>query len=760
MRILPYALMLACSGALAAPFVVEDIQVEGLQRIAASSVFNYLPVKLQQRLDLSQPQQSQSIIEALYRTGLFSDVHVQQKNNVLLIRVNEYPVIGEINLFGNKEISSKDIKEALDKAYFREGQSFNPSTLKELVRELDKQYQLRNKYGIEVNAVTRSLERGRVALDINIKEGRSARIRNIEFTGNKVYSDKVLSGVLDTTTPRWNSWFTKSDQLHPERWQDDLKRLEAFYRDRGFMDFRLNSNQVSISEDEAWMDLNINIQEGQIYRIRDYKILGDLIVPMEDLERLIAFKKGEIYNQSLLEQSIQKMRNRLADEGYALAQVEVIPNQDKLTGQTDLTFVVRPGKKVYVRKIEFVGNERTYDAVLRRELRQEEASLYSHSDMQRSLERLQRLAQIDEVRFELYPVGEDQVDVEYIIKERRTNSIKGGVGYGQSSGALFTLNYEDHSFLGTGYHLGIDFERSGSEQNYRLNFTDPYFTADGITANYRFNYSSLNYEKSKISDWAADNWEVATIFGYPLSEYQKIYLGGGLRGIKIQLGKEPAKEIKSYVDQNGKRFKEAFLNVAWSKDSLNHKYLPTQGHYNRIDGEWILPGSSNRYYRLNYQHHGFYGLGEQGYEALVLATHAHIDYGKGYGKNSDMPFYRHYYAGGMNSVRGFEHGTLGPRYENGSYSGGDFAVNGSVELIMPLRLSHRNNNLRVGTFLDFGNVYHNASAFRAKDFRYSAGVFVHWLSPLGPLNLSYGVPLNKKPGDKKESLQFTIGATF
>lgn len=743
-----------------APFKIADIQVEGLQRLEAQTVFNYLPLKPNDVVDLNRPNQQKEILNALYQSQLFSDIKLKQNGNILIIQVEEYPVIGEIKLEGNRDIKTDDIKKALGSVNFIEGQSFNPATLKALTKELDEQYQARGKYNVQIEHQIKPLGKGRVGVYLNINEGRSGRIKSLDIVGNKAYNDDELSQLFDTTTGKWNSWLTKSDQYNNEKLQEDLKRLTNFYLDRGFMDFQIQSTVLDVSSDKAWLYLTVNLKEGQTYRISNYQIIGDLIVPETDLKRLVAFEVGELYNQSLVDKTIQQLKVRLADEGYARAEVKLIPKQDKLTGKTELIFAITPNQKTYVRQINFTGNEKTYDVVLRRELRQDEASLYSASNLNRSLERLKRLPQVQEIEQLVHDVSNDEVDVEYKIKENNTNSISGGVGYGQSSGALFTVNYNDENFFGTGYQLGVNFGKSSHQNNYGLTFTDPYFTPEGITASYHLSYSSYDYKETDISDWSSDNWEASMTLGYPLSEYQKIYVGGGLRGIKIKLGQDPAINIQNYLNQNGKKYREGFLSLGWSKDSLNHVYLPTQGHYNRIGTEI----TTDKYYKVNYEHRSFFGFGEKDNESFIIGLKGEVNYGGGFGNMKGLPFYRHYYSGGINTVRGFEYGTLGPTQAtvlgNRDYQGGDFAVNGSLELMMPWRVSKRSNNVRIGAFVDFGNVYDDFKSFKAKEFRYSTGLFLQWISPVGPLNISYAKPLNKKVGDKTEAFQFTIGTTF
>ena len=758
MRVFPCAAALFFSAsALAESFQVSDVRIEGLQRISAGTVFTYLPVAPGDRFDMNNSAQA---IDALYKANLFSQVRLAREGNVLVVQVEEFPVIAEVKLQGNRDLKSEDLQKALAAAGISEGQAYNPQMLQQLVQELTEQYQARSKYAVKIDPKVRQLPRGRVAIDLNISEGRSSRIKSIDFVGNKIYPDSQLLGLFDTSTPRWNSWLTKSDQYDRDKLQADIDRLESFYQDRGFMDFKVTSTQVSLSPDRQWIYLTINVDEGKVYRVKGHQFKGDLIVPQSELESLVTFKAGDRYNRSEIRKTTDALRIRLGDEGYAQAQVNIVPDVDKLSGEVNLDILVTPGIKTYVRQIGFTGNNKTYDRVLRRELRQQEASLFSGSDVARSEERLRRLPQVESLEQEIRPVpgSPDQIDLEYKIKERSTSSIEGGIGYGQSSGALFNIKYNDNNFLGTGNSLGINFGKSSSEESYGFDFTDPYFTADGVSINYAFDYTKTNYRRERLSDWAADTMDATVTFGYPLTEYQNVYFGGGYRNLKINTGKDVASEITDYLNKNGRRYNEGVVTLSWSKDTQDNTYLPTTGSLNRISGEITLPGSKDTYYKLGYRNRTYFPLNSD--KTLLLGLRGDISYGGGYGKTEDLPFYRHYYAGGLNTLRGYEYGSLGPKYQNGDNSGGDFRTTGGFEIMMPWKSDEKSNNVRVGTFLDFGNVYNKVGDFDAGEFRYSTGLFLQWVSPIGPLNLSYAVPLNKKKGDSTEAFQFSFGMGF
>lgn len=737
-------------------FIVQDVRIEGLQRISAGTVFGYLPIIPGEQFDVADSAQ---IIDDLAKANLFSDIQVARDGNALVLIVQEYPVISEVNISGNKEINTKEITKALDDLRIVQGQTYNPANFQVAIEALAQQYQARSKYAVQITPIVRALPRGRVAIDLDISEGRSARIKEVSFVGNKIYSDETLKKQFDTTTSRWNSVLTKSDQYNPDKLAADIERLESFYTNRGFLNFKVRSTQVNVSPDRQWVYLVVNIDEGHAYTIGQYRFTGNLILSEAELASLIAFNSGEIYSRDKVAQSIEAIEVRLADEGYAQAEVKVIPKENALTGVVDFDFVIEPGERIFVRYINFTGNDKTYDSVLRREMRQMESSLFSSSDLARSEERLRRLPQIEslEQRFSVVEGEPDKIDIEYNIKERRTSYIQAGIGYGETSGALFNAEYADNNFFGTGNRLSLKFAKSQNALSYGVNLTDPYFTANGVSADYQFEYNQLTYDSSELSDWATDNYLATVDFGYPLSEYQKVYFGGGYRGLKIQTGRNVANEIQQYVDKNGDTYHEGVLTLSWAKDTLNSAFLPTKGSLNKVYGELTIPASSDTYYKTGYRNRTYFSNSD---ESLILSLRGDISYGGGYGKTESLPFYRHYYAGGISTVRGYKFGSLGPKYQNGDSQGGDFRVIGGAELALPWAFGTRSNNLRLGTFVDFGNVYQSASAFDAGEFRYSSGLFMQWISPIGPLNLSYAFPLNKKEGDVEEKFQFTVGAGF
>lgn len=745
------------AGAWAESFRVADIRVEGLQRVSAGTVFNYLPIKAGQNFDLSNSAQA---VTALYASNLFSNINLVRDGNVLVVQVKEFPVISSIELDGNASLKSNNVKEAFAKAGFAEGQAYNPAMLQQITTELYNQYRMQNKYQVRINSSVTNNNNGTVTIKFHISEGRTAQIQNIAFVGNKHYPTSRLRKLMDTDTTGWLSFASKDDQLNDEKLQADYDRIADFYHNRGFMDFHITSTQTALSDDKTKVFLTINVDEGQPYTVKDYTISGNPIVPVDELKQLITIKPDTLYNRSTIQASTEAIKTRLADEGYAQASVDIIPDIDKLTHTLTLNLVITPGNIATVRRIEFTGNKKSYDSVLRRELRQQEMAPYSASDIERSEQRIRRLPQVEQLDKTLRPVPghPDQVDIVYTITERSTSYIQGSIGYGQSSGALFSLEYADENFLGSGNLLNLNFTKGSYQKSYGLTLTNPYFTDNGVSASLLFNYDKYDYSDEELSDWTSDNLATMVNFGFPTSEYQNIYFGGGYRGIKIHEGTNIATELKEYLNQHGTKFNEYVLTNSWIRDTTNDAYFPNRGSRNSLSLELTTPGSTATYYRVDYKTRAYWS-GENS-NSLVFSLHGNVSYGAGYGKTDDLPFYRHYYAGGIDTLRGFQYGSVGPRYSNNDFAGGDFRVVGGAELMMPISFNERSNNLRLGLFVDAGSTWSKFSDFKAKDMRYSAGAFIQWRSPIGPLNLSYGIPLNKKSGDKAERFQFTVGTSF
>lgn len=747
------SLAFVSSFAYSATFKVKDVRVEGLQRITAGSFFNYLPVKRGSVInDADFPQ----IIRQLYQTGFFENVKLYRDGNVLVVDVDERPVIGQINLSGNNDIKDKALLKGLVSAGLGEGDAFDVAKLGQVEKELLNLYYSRSKFDVIIDATSSPLGNNRVALNVNIQEGISARIKKINIIGNKAFSESRLLELFKQTTSKWHSLLTKGDRYSGDKLRGDVERLEAYYQDRGYLDFSVESTQVSLTDDKKYVYITISLSEGLPYRVSGNTFPSSDIISDKQLKALLEYGVGDYYSRKAVRESQQNIKNAFGDKGYAFANVQIRPQVDKANQEVDLIYSLNPGKKAYVRRIEFKGNYKTNDEVLRRELRQMESAAYSHEKLERSTERLQRLSYISKVkRTERIVDGHpDQVDVVYELAESSSRNVTAGIGYGSSSGVLFNAGYETANFFGTGNAFKFDFSTSSLSKAFAVKFTDPYFTVDGVSRTIDLYYQRVNESKANIGDWSSDNWGAFLRFGFPISEYESFSVGGGYRGIKIKTGDSVTSEITNFLAKDGTKYHEFMLDFNWTHDTRDNTVFTNKGSITRLHAELATPGSTKSYYKLGARNRSYFQLNEK----LLFSVRGDVSYGDGLENASDgLPFYRKYYAGGLTTVRGFESNTLGPRWSNGDVKGGNLRVTGGAEIILPWHLGQEEETVRTGAFVDFGNVYDKTGDFDASEFRYSAGAFLLWRSPIGPLNMSYAVPLNEKAGDQLEKFQFTIG---
>ncbi len=737
-------------------FVISDIRVEGLQRISAGTVFNYLPVSVGSRLrDEDYPQ----LIRTLFQTGFFTDVGLSQDGDVLVVTVTERPAIAEINISGNKDISTEDLQKALTGVGLAEGRVFDRSLLDKVEQELLRQYYARGKYAVRLDTQVRSLERNRVDVSLDISEGVAARIRQINIVGNQDFSNDDLMDQFQLAPTNWWSILTRGDQYSKQKLAADLENLRSFYLDRGYLTFAIESTQVSITPDKKDIYVTINISEGEPYTVKDTQLAGELIVPEDELKSLITIEPGQVFSRSAMNETTRRMNERLGDEGYAFANVNTVPQMDEDTKQVSLTFVLDPGKRVYVRRINFTGNTKTYDEVLRREMRQMEAAWFSTQDVNRSKTRLERLGYLESVNVETpaVPGSTDQVDINYTVTELPSGNLVFGLGYGQESGPLFNASINQKNFMGTGNQVSFAFNNSDTNTVYSFAYNNPYYTIDGISRGFRVYYRETDAGESNIADYLTDGYGAEMRFGIPVNEFDSVRLGVGFEGLEIKTTDETPTEIESFLAEQGDTFNNFKLDLGWSNDSRNRAIFADRGSLNRLTAEITLPGSDAEYYKVAFKHETFLPLTQ----SLVLSLGGEVGYGDGYGDFDSLPFFENYFAGGLSTVRGFKANTLGPRYAStDEASGGSVKLIGNAAVIFPVPFADLGESMRLSTFLDVGNVFDGTDEFDAGDLRYSVGLSVLWLTPVGPLALSAAAPLNEQEGDDTETLQFSFGVPF
>ena len=769
-RLLGLALLAAVvfPGAVVADnFVVRDIRVEGLQRIAAGTVFSYLPIKVGDRMD---PTQTPELVRALYRTGFFKDVRLEREGDVLVILVEERAAISEINIEGNKAIETKDLKQGLKDIGLAEGRTFNRSVLEKIENELRRQYFNQGKYGVKVESTVTPLERNRVAINIDIVEGETATIKRINIVGNKAFDEDDLLDEFKQTSGGWLSWITKDNQYSKQKLSGDLETLRSFYLDRGYLNFRIDSTQVTITPDKQDIYVTINVTEGEVYRIEDIKLAGELVVPPEEYFPLIQLTRGEPFSRKKVVQSNERMVQKLGELGYAFANVNPSTQLDEAKKTVAVTFFVDPGKRVYVRRVNFKGNAKTRDEVLRREFRQMESAWFSGSQVKDSRQRLQRLGFFETVNVETpaVPGSADQVDVDVTVKERDSGSLTAGIGYGQSQGILLNASIVQNNFLGTGKRVALTFNNSDINTIYSLSYTNPYFTPEGISRGFSLLYRSTDFTELTTSQYLTDVVRGGVNFGVPITDTDRINFTLDAESTEIKLGQGVSAQLAAFVLEYGSDYLNFPLGVSWVRDSRDRAIFPTTGGVQRVFGEVTLPGSDLEYWKIGYTHRRYFPLST----SFTLALNLDIGYGEGYGNTSELPFYEHFYAGGVGTVRGFELYSLGPRDSNGDAYGGNLRTVANVELLFPMPGRAFADSVRLAAFLDAGNVFLTseggipassgccANGFDAGDLRYSAGVGATWLSPFGALTVSLAQPLNKEDDDETQMFQFQFGQSF
>ncbi|MBI3545244.1 MAG: outer membrane protein assembly factor BamA [Gammaproteobacteria bacterium] len=751
-------LIFACSIALVQAmesFVVKDIRVEGLQRISAGTVFNYLPTKVG---DTFTEAKSQDAVRALFKTGFFRDVQIARDKDVLIVTVVERPSIAGIKIVGTKEMSQDDLKKGLKEIGLAEGRVFNKSLLERVEQELRQQYFSRGYYAVVINPTVTPLERNRVDINIDVAEGKVARIREINLVGNSLFTDKKLLKMFTIGPKPWYAFFSSRDKYSKQKLEGDLERLRNFYQDQGFLEFSIDSTQVSITPDKESIYISINITEGKKYTVTGYKLAGTFVVPEAELNKLVTVKPGSFFSRKDVTESSKKITDRLANDGYAFANVNAIPDVDKEKSQVSFTFFVDPGRRVYVRRINFSGNVATRDEVLRREMRQFEGGWYNAEKIQRSRVRLQRLGFFDDVNVETpaVPGTADQVDLNVAVKERPTGNLLLGVGYSDTDGFLLNASVTQSNLFGSGKELSVSFDNSRSTTNFNIRYVNPYYTKDGISRGFNLFSSTVDASRADTAAYTVDTQGVGVFFGIPLSEDNSINLGADVEKIDLHVNSSSAQVAQDFVAKYGSSNTVFKATLGWSHDSLDNLLLPTSGSLQRVTAELGVPGSDIEYYKLSYLAGRYWPLSSY----FTFKVKTELGYGNGYGNSTNLPFYKNYFAGGSNTVRGYRSNSLGPKdvLPPNDPIGGNRRILGNMELLFPLPgTSSDNKSIRLGLFVDTGMVYGVNERTDLSQLRSSAGIAFNWYSPVGPLSFSYAVPLRDKPGDRKESFQFTLG---
>ena len=768
----------------AALFQVDDIRIEGLQRVSAGTVFTALPISVGDFVDEVTIQEAS---RSLFRTGYFADVVMVKDDSVLVVVLTERPAVTEVNLEGNKAIESEQLLDALRDNGLAEGQIFRRVILEGMAQELQRQYVAQGRYDATVETRIEELPRNRVAVNIDIDEGSVAKIRHINIVGNQSFTEEQLLEGFELNQTGWFSWASGNDKYSREKLSGDLETLETWYLDRGYLAFEVTGTQVSVSPDKKSLYITINVDEGDTYTISDIELSGELKIPEEDIRTMILMRKGMRFSQALMTSSTEFITRRLGNEGYTFAEVDGYPELNKEDKTAKVTFVVMPGMRAYVRRIEFRGNTKTQDEVLRREMRQMEGGSANNALIDLSKLRLERLGYFKGVEVETIPVPgvDDQIDVVYTVEEQPSGSVGASVGYSQGYGLVMGLNLSENNFLGSGKQVAVGINRSTYQSSLNFSYAEPYFTVDGVNVGYSIYARDTDYDQINVASFSTNTYGANVNWGYPLSEVERIGFGLGYENLDLQTGQYASGEIKNFLEDNGdqddsdKKFDVFNANFSWAKSTLNRGMFATRGTSQRLSANVTLPGSDLEYYKITYRGQYLRGLTR----SLSLKLRTDLGYGDSYGSTTQLPFFKHFYGGGFGSVRGFERNTLGPQdtpcymleqnpcsaIDDPDPIGGNVQIEFGAEVIFPLPFIKDQRSVQSAFFIDVGNIFNTKcidegqrNCFKPDvgELRYSVGVGATWLSGFGPLTFSFAKPLNGNELDETEVFQFSLGNQF
>jgi len=748
------AMVLAAQAAWALePFKVQDIRVEGLQRVEPGTVFASMPLRVG---DDYNDDKGAAAIRALFGLGLFKDVRLEANGGVLVVVVEERPTVADVDFVGAREFDKDVLKKTMRDIGLTDGRPYDKALTDRAEQELKRQYINKSFYGAEVVTTVTPVERNRVNLTFSVVEGETARIKDIRIVGNKAFGESTLKGLFDQDTGGWLSWYTKSDRYARTKLNADLETLRSYYLQRGYMEFRIDSTQVAISPDKQDISITVNVTEGERFVVSGVKLEGNYLERDDEFKALVAIRPGEPYNADQVAETTKAFTDHFGNFGFAFARIEAVPEIDRENNRVALVLQADPVRRAYVRRISVTGNNRTRDEVVRREFRQYEASWYDGEKIRLSRDRVDRLGYFTEVNIETQEVSgaPDQVDLAINVAEKPTGSLQLGAGFSSAEKLSLSFAIKQENVFGSGNYLGVDVNTSKFKRTLVFSTTDPYFTPDGVSRTL-----DLYYRTDKPYEDQGGNYELITTgagmrFGVPFTEVDTVFFGGALEQTRIKSGTNIPAAYLAYAERYGRTSSSVPLTIGWTRDNRDSALAPNSGRYQRLNSEWSVAGDA-RYVRANYQYQQYVPLDKK----FTLAFNGELGLGKGM-NGRPFPVFKNFYSGGLGSVRGFDQGTLGPRDVTGASLGGPKKVTLNAELIAPFPGAGNDRTLRVFTFLDVGNVYGDGERIRFGDMRASVGLGLSWISPLGPLRLAYANPVRKFAGDRIQKLQFQIGTSF
>ena len=744
-------------------FVVKDIRIEGLQRVEPGTVFSYLPVQVGENFN---QEKSAEAIKALYSTGFFRDVQIQAQGSVLIVIVDERPTVSRIEFTGMKEFDLEIVRKSLRAVGVAEARFYDKALIDKAEQELKRQYIGKGMYAAEVVATVTPVERNQVAVYFNVDEGPVAKIQEINVIGNSAFSESTLKGLMQLQTGGWLSWYSKDNLYSKQKLTADLEAIRSYYLNRGYLEFVIESTQVSITPDKKGVFLTVSIREGKKFSVKKISLAGELLGKEAELLQLVSLKAGDTFSSAKLTESTKSIADALGSYGYAFATVNPQPDIRRDISEVDLTLVVDPGRRVYVRQVNINGNAKTRDIVIRREMRQFESAWFDSEKIDLSKKRLGRLGYFTEtsVTTQDVPGSPDQVDVDVKVAEKPTGAVNLGAGFSSTEKVILTAGINQENAFGTGTAVGLNVSTGKINQNLTLSQYDPYFTEDGISR-----YTDLFYRSSKPLYYAGDpDYQIKTVgsnikFGVPYTEVDRVFFGTGLEFYSLYATTNTPLPYQQYVESYGQTIpgrlqtRNIPLTVGWSRDGRDSALIPSTGSLQQLNGEIGTPAGNMTYYRIGGQYQKYHSFSK----GNILSFNGEVGYGQSYGANP-WPITKNYYVGGIGSVRGYAPGSLGPTFYNQFWGvnqplGGQSKIVTNLEYTVPVPGSGVDKTLRVFSFLDGGNVYGDTINLV---LRYSYGLGLSWISPLGPLKFSYGIPINALPTDNVQRLQFQVGTAF
>jgi len=734
------------------PFQVKDIRVEGIQRTEPGTIFSYLPIKVGDTLTEDKAAEA---IKSLYATGFFKDVRLEADGDVLVVAVVERPAIAEITFVGQKEFDKDKLKDALKQIGLAQGRIFDRSLLEKAEQELKTQYLSRGKYAVEITTTVTPLERNRVAINFNIAEGEVAKIRQINVVGNKAFSEGDLLDLFVLTTPGLLTWYSKNDQYSKQKLEGDLETLRSFYLNQGYLEFTIDSTQVSIAPDKKDIYITVNITEGEKFKVSEIKLAGELLVPEAELRKLIKLKPGELFSREKLTESTKLIVDRLGNEGYAFANVNPVPDIDREKKLVAFTLYVDPGRRVYIRRINISGNTTTRDEVIRREMRQLEGGWYSADKLKRSKQRIDKLGYFSEVSVDTVnvPGAPDEVDVEVKVVERPTGNLLFGIGYSTAEKVILSASISQSNLFGTGNALSLQVNSGSVNKVYALSFTNPYFTDDGVSLGADIYQRDINTSNlTNVTPYNTKTLGSGVRLGVPVTEYDTINYGLAAERTNVETFPTSPQQYIDFVNTFGNTNTAIPATVGWSRDGRDSAIYTTSGTLQRVNFEVAIPPAELRYYRATYRIDWWIPVGREN----VLQLDGQIGYASGY-DTLPLPFYKNFYIGGIGTVRGYYTGSIGPKDSQGNALGGPTMTVANIEYYFPFPGLQKDKSVRLSVFFDTGQVSQN---FDFSQRAMSAGLALAWYSPVGPIKISYAKAINPPPGSRLQPFQFSLGTVF